>query len=194
MASREEARRRLGLPDGVFAIGFVGRLIRAKGPDVLLRALPFLGSIPWHAVLIGDGGERTGLEQLVRELGLTDRVELAGHLDDATDLFRAFDVFVLSSRTEGTPITLFEAMAAEVPIVACEVGGVPDVVSEREALLVRPEDPAAVATAIRAIAAGSEAARARALAAGRRVTRDFGPVPWLARHAEIYRELAERAA
>ena len=193
-ATRAEARRKLGLADGSFTIGFVGRLIRAKGPDVLVQALPLLGTLPWRAVIIGDGGERVALERQVNALGLDRRVTLAGHLDDATDLFRAFDAFVLSSRTEGTPITLFEAMAAEVPIVACAVGGVPDVVSDREAILVGPEQPAALAAALLAIHDAPEPARDRTRAARMRVVRDFGPERWLARHAEMYRHLAEGAA
>jgi glycosyltransferase involved in cell wall biosynthesis len=193
-ASRAEARRTLGLADGPFTIGFVGRLIRAKGPDVLVEALPLLGDLPWRAVIIGDGGERAALEGRVKELGLEGRVLLAGHLDEATDLFPAFDAFVLSSRTEGTPITLFEAMAAEVPIVASAVGGVPDVVSDREGILVEPERPPVLAAALRAIHREPGAARERARAAALRVTREFAPATWLARHAEIYRRLAEGAA
>jgi glycosyltransferase involved in cell wall biosynthesis len=192
--SREEARRRLGLGETAFAVGFVGRLIRAKGPDVLVRALPLLGDVPWRAVIIGEGGERPAVERLVRELGLAGRVTLTGHLDDATDRYRAFDAFVLSSRTEGTPITLFEAMAADVPIVACAVGGVPDVVSAQEAILVPADDPGALAAALRAIAESPGAARGRSTAAAARVRRDFGREAWLARHAAIYRQVAGRAA
>src|SRR5205823_2570028 len=83
----------------------------------------------------GEGRQRPQLQQSAASLGLGDRVRWLGNVAEAGRLFAGFDVFALSSRTEGTPIVLFEAMAARTPIVASAVGGVPDVVSPREALL-----------------------------------------------------------
>src|SRR5207244_2094763 len=86
-----------------------------------------------------------------------------GTLHDAARLFPAFDVFVLSSRTEGTPIVLFEAMASEVPVVATRVGGVPDILSAAEAALVPPNDPVALAAELRAVYRDPEPAGSAAL-------------------------------
>jgi glycosyltransferase involved in cell wall biosynthesis len=72
-------------------------------------------------------------------------------LHAASRLFPGFAVFVISSRTEGTPLVLFEAMSSNVPIVAAAVGGIPDVVSDNKAVLVPPRDPAALATALRGL-------------------------------------------
>ncbi len=106
---------------------------------------------------------------------------------------RAFDVFVQSSRTEGTPIALLEAIAAQTPVVATRVGGVPDVVSDSEAILLPSEDPAALADAIRVAFANPEAAAERARRAGLRLSSAFSAESWLDRHEEIYaRAAAER--
>jgi glycosyltransferase involved in cell wall biosynthesis len=188
--TRAEARARLGLADDVFAIGFVGRLIPAKGPDVMVRALAQMREPGWSAVVVGDGGERAHVEQLCAEHGLHGRVSLVGHLDDATHLFRAFDVFVLSSRTEGTPIVLFEAIAARVPVVATAVGGVPEAVSGDEALLVPSEDPGALAAAIGMVATDRSAAAARATRARARLEREYSTESWLKRHEQLYRTLS----
>jgi glycosyltransferase involved in cell wall biosynthesis len=99
---------------------------------------------------------------------------------------RAFDVFVLSSRTEGTPIALFEAIAAEVPVVATVVGGVPAVVTSREALLVPPESPEALAAALRDVYEDTAGARSRARGAAARVAEHFGLDPWLDAYERIY--------
>jgi glycosyltransferase involved in cell wall biosynthesis len=146
---RAEARAALQLaPDGP-VIGWVGRLIRAKGADVFLRALAEIRDIPFHAALIGDGPERAALERLSAELGLAASVRFYGAIPDARRCFRAFDVFALSSRTEGTPIVLFEAMAAAVPVVATAVGGVPDVVTLTESILTPPDDARSLANALK---------------------------------------------
>jgi glycosyltransferase involved in cell wall biosynthesis len=187
---RHAARQLLGVPRDRFLIGWVGRLIPVKAADVFLRALAELGDVPWSAAVVGDGDERDGLERLAGALGLSDRVAFPGMMDDAARLFPAFDVFVLSSRTEGTPIVLFEAMAAGVPVVATAVGGVPDVVSGTEALLVPPQNPVALAQAIRTALLDRGATQARVTAARARLTRDFTLDRWVAGYDAVYRQVA----
>jgi len=173
-------------------IGWVGRLSREKGPDVLLAALARLRARPWRACLVGDGPDRTALVRRAAALGLGDRVHWHGAVPEAGRLYRAFDVFVLSSRTEGTPIVLFEAMASEVPIVAAAVGGVPDVVSAAEAVLVPPEDPAALAAALAGVLDDPTGAGGRAGRARERLEREFCAEPWLRRYGAIYRAVSGR--
>ena len=184
---RDQARARLAAPNGRFHVGWVGRLTPEKGADVLLAALPLLADLSLVVSVVGDGRERPRLQASAARLG--DRVRWLGNLAEAGRLFAAFDVFALSSRTEGTPMVLFEAMAARTPIVASAVGGVPDVVSPQEALLVGADDPAALAAAIRAVHADPAAAAARARRANERLASDFAPGPWLERYERIYRSL-----
>jgi glycosyltransferase involved in cell wall biosynthesis len=157
---------------------------------VFVRAIAELGDLGLRVVIIGDGPERAGLEALSHSLKLSDRVSFYGTMQDVCHLFPAFDLFVLSSRTEGTPVVLFEAMAANVPVVATQVGGVPDVVRNgQEALLVPPENPLALAEAMRASRNDSEAAERRARVARLRLTKDYSLEPWLDRYEEVYRQL-----
>jgi glycosyltransferase involved in cell wall biosynthesis len=187
--SRSEARRRLGLPDHGFVAGWVGRLSVEKGPDVFLRALADLGDAGVIGVLVGAGRERERLADLAAHLDLGDRVVWPGVVPEAGRLFPAFDSFVLSSRTEGTPMVLFEAVAAGVPVVATAVGGVPQVVSSVEALLVPPEDPVALAAAIRAVQTEPASARERAQLALRRLEREHSPSAWLGRYDAVYQHV-----
>lgn len=187
--SRPVARQLLRAPLDRFLIGWVGRLIPVKAADVFLRALAELGDLRWSASVVGDGVERCRLERLAVALGLSDRVRFHGRWDDAAGLFAAFDVFVLSSRTEGTPIVLFEAMAAGVPVVATTVGGVPDAVSGTEALLVPPQDPGALARAIRAALLDPDASNLRVHAARARLA-EFTVDRWVARYDGVYQRVA----
>jgi glycosyltransferase involved in cell wall biosynthesis len=157
----------------------------------LIEAIPALADIKLHVTLIGDGVERAHLERRVKELDLEDRVSFRGEVDRASRLFPALDLFVLSSRTEGTPITLFEAMHAGVPVVVTSVGGVPDVVSPDEALLIPPEDPRALAAAIREAHEHPADAAARAARARRRLEKDFAAAPWIDAYDRIYRAATE---
>src|SRR5690606_5519239 len=100
--------------------------------------------------------------------------------------FAAFDVFVLSSRTEGTPMVLFEAMAAGTPIVATAVGGVPDVVGPGEAILVSPEDPEMLARAIREVREDPRAAASRAERARHRLANHFDAHSWSRAYESVY--------
>jgi len=187
---RTEARRLLGLPREGFVVGWVGRLSHEKGADVLLDALPHLRDVPLIVSMIGSGAEGPALAARADGLGLNGRVRWHGAVGDAGRLFSAFDVFALSSRTEGTPMVLFEAMAAGIPVVATAVGGVPDVVTSAEAALVREGHPTELALAIRAIHHSPDLAHGRAAAARVRLETAFGVAPWLERYQAIYRSVA----
>ena len=188
---RAEARRVLGLPADDFVIGWVGRLSPEKGADVLLDAIPHLHDLaPLAVSFVGDGAERLSLAARARGLGLNGQIHWHGAVAEAGRFFSAFDVFVLSSRTEGTPLVLFEAMAAGVPIVATEVGGVPYVVSPSEAALVRAGHPGELAIEIRAVRRAPDIAQRRARAARARLERDFDVTTWLERYVAIYRSVS----
>ena len=187
---RESARRTLGLPGEAFVIGWVGRMSREKGPDVLLNAVARLNDLPVLISMLGAGPEQAALQARAERLGAADRIRWHGAMPDAGRLFTAFDVYALSSRTEGTPVVLFEAMAAGIPVVATRVGGVPDVVSADEAVLVRSEDAIALAAAIREVYWSPAAAARRAGAARRRLEHEFAIGPWLGRYEQVYRSLA----
>src|SRR5437870_4014410 len=186
---RDSARSVLRVAPRQFHIGWVGRLTAEKGADVLLAALGHLGDLPLTVSVLGDGRARHELEALAARRGVAGRVHWFGRVPDAARLFAGFDAFVLSSRTEGTPIVLFEAMAAGTPIVATAVGGVPDVVSSREALLVPPDDPCALADAVRCVWADPVAAATRARRARERLATGFALAPWLASYDRVYRSL-----
>jgi glycosyltransferase involved in cell wall biosynthesis len=189
--SKEAARSALGIPPEHFSIGWVGRVSREKGLDVLLEALPLLSGLKWHLTVLGDGSERSALEQRAAALAIDDRIQWRGVVAGAGRFLPAFDVLVMSSRTEGTPIVLFEAMATSVPIVASAVGGIPDVVSVREAILVPPEDAGALAVAIRSIHDEATTASTRAERARERLGA-FTVAPFVARYDDVYASVSRQ--
>jgi glycosyltransferase involved in cell wall biosynthesis len=186
---RREARSLLGLPPEAFVIGWAARMIPVKGGDVFLAALARLGVSSAHAALIGDGPSRAALELQARSLPMRDRVHFLGGRDHAGRLLSAFDLFVSSSRSEGMPIAIFEAVAAGVPIVASRVGGIPEMLGDREALLVPPEDPVALAAAIESAQKSYPDSRARAARAAEGVRERYAAEPWLDEYERTYREI-----
>lgn len=186
---RREARALLGLPAEASVVGWVGRFSREKGADVLIEALVAMGPAAPLACLVGDGSDAESLRALAERAGVGGRIRWPGVVPDAARCLPAFDVLVLSSRTEGTPVILLEAMAAGVPVVTAAVGGIPDVVSPAEALLVPPEDPPRLASALAEAVSDPTAARARAAAARIRLERDHALAPWIERYVTLYREL-----
>jgi glycosyltransferase involved in cell wall biosynthesis len=139
--------------------------------------------------MIGYGEEEDRLRQRAAALGLEAQVRFCLDVSDAGRLFTAFDTFVLSSRSEGLPIVVLEAMAAGTPIVAYRVGGLPDLLREDEAWLVTPEDVAALAGAIATSLSDRGDARARAERARRRLDTDFAVDPWLDSYESVYSSL-----
>ena len=188
VTSRDATRARIGAIADEFVIGWVGRMSSEKGLDVLVEALPNVKQ-PFKCIFIGDGPDRSQLSGQVAKLGLDSSVRWTGVVPDAASLFSAFDVFVLSSRTEGIPIVLLEAMRASVPIVATRVGGVPEMLDETEALLVPSEQAAALAKAIGSVREDAVSAAKRAQAARARLERDFAVEPWVRRYEAVYRSV-----
>lgn len=187
--SRGEARQALGVSPEATIVGWVGRLSREKGLDVMLDALSLLGNLGPELCVLGDGGERPDLTQRVTRLSLEGRVHWHGLVPEAGRLYRAFDLFVLSSRTEGTPISLFEAMAAGIPIVATGVGGVPDVLRLSEGWLVPPENPRLLADAIASVLRDPREAAGRAARARQRLEETYGLDSWLDAYDRLYRSI-----
>ncbi len=195
MESRAQARIALGLDPSAWVIGWVGRLGPEKGGDIFLDAI---GALPdragLQAVVIGSGRMEPDLKARAAALGLGNTIVWAGQRPDASRLFSAFDLFVLSSRTEGTPMVLLEAMAAGVPVVTTAVGGVPDVVAGKEAWLVPSEDGTALAAAIAEARRYPERAEARAVAARRRLEMEYGVPQWLERYDRLYRTALDNSS
>ena len=179
------ARAELGIPSEAFHVAWVGRLSGEKGPDLFLAALRLLPvSDSMRASILGDGPMRSELKTAARGFG--DAVRFHGIVPNAGRLFPGFDALVLTSRTEGTPMVLFEAMSAQVPIVATAVGGVPDVIDSRTAILVPPDDAKALANGIRAVREDREGAAVRAREARARLLERFSEGPWIEAYARVY--------
>jgi glycosyltransferase involved in cell wall biosynthesis len=146
-----ELRRELGVPKDAPLVGSVGRLSLQKGHRFLLAAAPrvFSAFPKMRLALCGDGDQEPALRRQAQELGIADRVLFLGHRSDVPAVLAALDVLAIASTYEGTPLTLFEAMAAGKAIVSTSVDGCREVLeSSQGGLLVPPEDPAALSDAL----------------------------------------------
>lgn len=151
-AGRAAARAALELPDSAFVVGTLSRLVPEKRVDAVLRAVASLDD-DVYVVVTGDGPEAARLEALARALGIEARARFPGRTDDVASALAALDVLALASSVEGLPLSLVEAMAAELAVVATRVGGVPEIVLDGETgLIVPPGDDAALAEALRELA------------------------------------------
>lgn len=186
---RDVARSHLGLSGETAVVGWVGRMSAEKAPDVMIRAAAAVRSDAVRFSMIGAGAMEAECRALSEALEIGDRVTWHGVVPDASRLLSAFDLLVLSSWTEGTPMVLLEAMAASVPVVSTDVGGIPDVVGPAEAELCQAGRHDLIASAIdRTLASPDEAAR-RARAARARLESDFAVEPWVDKHRAIYHSL-----
>jgi glycosyltransferase involved in cell wall biosynthesis len=140
-----------GISESHQMVGSVGRLAPPKGYDVFIQTAAKIVSQISNVtfLLVGEGDERHRLETLVKEMGLDKRFIFTGFQRDVLKFINSFDVFVLPSLYEGFPLTLLEAMGLSKPVVACNVGGVSEIVENgRTGILVSPRDPKALAEAI----------------------------------------------
>ena len=135
------------LNSGLMTIGSVGRLDAMKAHDVLLRAIAQVEQV--RVVILGEGEHRQTLEQLATELGISDRLELRGWVENPRDYLAEFDVVALPSRSEGFPLAMVEAMLAARPVVATRVGSMPEAILDGETgLLIEKNDVNGLAKAL----------------------------------------------
>ena len=182
-------RKAVGLGPGVPLAGVLGRLVPIKDHATLLSAV---ASVPGlHLAVLGDGELRGQLEARARELGISDRTHFLGWWADTPGALADLDVVALSSRNEGTPVTLIEALAAARPVVATDVGGVRHVVQPEETGWLCPAgDPAALAALLeRAVFSDRETAARLGEEGRRRAGARFGKDRMLAEYFSIYEEL-----
>jgi glycosyltransferase involved in cell wall biosynthesis len=197
-ADRASLRHELGLPPGAQVIGSIGRLEPVKNYRLALRAFARLGDggteeVSPLLVIAGDGSERAELEALAAELGIAPRVRFLGWRNDADRLYGAFDLFTLTSRSEGTSVSLLEAMSTGVCPVATDVGGNRAVLGpELESLVVPSDDEAALAAAWRRHLADPALRAALGARARVRVQTEFSLARMVEQHVTLYHELLRR--
>ena len=158
-----------GIPKGAFVVGWVGRMTGVKDTGAVLEIVRAARAHGIDAVLcmVGDGPDRTRLEQLAHDLGIARACYFVGYQEDVAGYYRLFDAFVLPSVNEGTPVSAIEALASGTPVVANRVGGVPDVVRHGlDGFLVDPGDVTGAGAKL-AVLAGDDGLREKMGAAGR---------------------------
>jgi glycosyltransferase involved in cell wall biosynthesis len=170
----------------------VGRLSQEKDHLTLLEAVR---DLPVHLLIVGEGPERGRIEEYLRATGKKSSVTMTGQVPSAEPYYGVADIAVLSSRSEGSPNALLEAMAAGVPVVATAVGGIPEIVTDEEsALLVQPGDRQAMAAAIGRLLQEDGLAQRLTHKARQWIAERHSPEKRTARICGIYRDLLEKNA
>jgi glycosyltransferase involved in cell wall biosynthesis len=200
------AGRTVVIHNAIDVPSFVAR-VRADGPPRIVSVARFaypkdygtlaaaLGRVQpdFRAILVGDGPERPEVAAALQRAGLASRVEILGDRRDVPALLAESDIFVLSSRSEGFPISILEAMAAALPVVATNVGGVAEAVAHEETgLLVPAADPAALAEALELLIEDPELRGRLGTAAWARARGRFNLPRFHAAHLELYRRELEQ--
>ncbi len=150
-AAPARLREKLAIPTDAPLLGIVGRLVAIKDHPTLFQALALLQSPgpPPHLIVVGDGERREALKRLTQDLGLTSRIHFLGWRKDLQAILGEMDMVICCSKNEGTPVALIEAMAAGVPVLSTDVGGVGDLIVHRETgWLVPSDNPSAMARGI----------------------------------------------
>jgi len=197
--NRPEARLKWrsehGFSDSDVLIASVARLEPQKDPEALIRAFAAVSSVgaPCHLLLAGDGSLRDRARECAVRCGASSRVRFLGVLSDVAELLCAADFFAMASRWEGNPLSVMEAMAAGLPVVATAVGGVPELVeSGVTGLLAPPEDAGALTRALATLVA--DAGRRRAMGEAARVRAcDFSVEAMVTAYGELFLGLARRS-
>jgi glycosyltransferase involved in cell wall biosynthesis len=180
------------LPADCRIIGTVARLDAVKDQIGMLKAFELIGDRlgDCRLIMVGDGPMRDDLEEYINGHGLQQRVIITGPRNDVPDFLNLFDLFVLSSLSEGTSISLLEAMASGLPAVVTNVGGNPAIVEHNtDGLVVEPSDPAALAEAIVKILSNPELHRTFSERCTAKVRRDYSIERMAESYCRLYLEI-----
>ncbi len=193
-AAKGQIRPSLPIPRDIPLIVSVGNLRKVKDQQTLIHAAHRLQQQghTFHLLLVGDGQRRAALEQLTRDLNLADHITFMGRRADVSDILVDSDIKVLSSRSEGLPAAIMEAMAVGLPVVATAVGGVPELVQDGlTGLLVPPDDVPALADALATLLTNSSLRQQYGRAAQQRLLTHFALPDKVAELEHTYRRLVE---
>ncbi len=180
---------------GAFVIGSSGRLVAVKDYPLMVRVAREMADqgVDVRFMLAGEGPERSGLERLIAARGLQDRFELCGHLDAMERFYGTIDLYLNTSRHEGIPMTILEAMAHGLPVVAPRVGGIGEIVEDgREGFLVDGRDPAAFARRCLDLQGDEALWKRMSPAAHHRARSQFSVQRMTVEYGRLYREVLER--
>jgi glycosyltransferase involved in cell wall biosynthesis len=170
----------------------VAIMVMLKGHRYLIEAAAAIPDAVF--VLVGDGPERTNLENLTMELGISDRVIFLGQRDDVAELLSDCDLFVLPSLLEGLSLSILEAMASEKPVIAIDIPGMDEIIiNGKNGILVPPEDPEALAEKIKQLLSDTAAARRIAAEGKQSVIKRFSAERMISDISSLYRELIEQS-
>ena len=186
-------KQSLGIPAMMPVIGAVGRLESDKGCELLIGAAKIITETGQNAayLIVGDGSERPNLQSMARRLGISDRIFFAGFREDVRPFVSIMDIFALPSRTEGTPMALLEAMIMGKPVVATQVGGVPDIISTGvNGIVLRERNARQLAEALLALLADDTLASRLAEQGRKRVESEYSATQMARRYEAVYRECA----
>jgi glycosyltransferase involved in cell wall biosynthesis len=193
LETRGMIRAELSIPTDAQVMGTVGRMDAIKNQPLLVRATaPLLGSNR-RLVIVGDGPNREAVENEVKHCGKGAFTHLLGRRSDIGHLLSAFDLFVLTSDSEGLPMVIPEAMASALPVVSTNVGGISDVVSDEvTGCLVPPGDVAALRTCIERLLGDVGRRRAMGEEARKRCLARYSSISMRDRYLEKYFEVLAR--
>jgi glycosyltransferase involved in cell wall biosynthesis len=190
-----KVRAELGISAAESVIVTVGILRPEKAHSVLVEAAAaIVKTVPnLRVLLVGEGGERANLEALIARLGLGDVVTLLGLRRDIADILESADIAVCCSDFEGGPLAVMEYMSAELPIVATEVGGLPELVGPANGVLIPPRDPGALADAALGLIADEDRRRRLGLAGKELREAEYSSGVYIGRLEALYEKLLKAA-
>ncbi|HID32258.1 MAG TPA: glycosyltransferase, partial [bacterium (Candidatus Stahlbacteria)] len=194
--TRGRVRPTLNIGSSEVVLVCVANFRLAKGHEVLLDSVNLLiqDGVSFFLWLVGDGDLRPAMEAKTRSLGLSQTIKFLGQRSDIPDILADADLFVLASHWEGMPGAVMEAMAAKLPVVATDVGGIPELVVDGETgLLVPPGKPELLASALKKLIRDKKLRRKMGIAGHRRIVTHFRLKDKVREQEEVYFHLLGRS-
>lgn len=198
--SKEDAKIRLGFQTDDLVLATVGRAEEQKGHSVLLEAFAHLrnsapNGVRLKLLLVGDGRLLPALREMARDFGIDAYCQFPGNLPKLADVYRGIDIFIMPSLWEGLSLAMLEAMAAGLPMIATDVGGAREVLGDSKwGLLIPPNNPAAISTAVERLLTDDRLRSEIARAGKRRVEENYSVTSLAHSLSDLYRSAVEGEA